>query len=50
MQADIVLGDGMGHTRSSFCLAFLRGAKIAVNARGRNAAGWILFRHEMIAE
>jgi hypothetical protein len=50
MQADIILGDGMGHTRSSFCLAFLRGTKIAVNARGRNAAGWILFRHEMIAE
>jgi len=25
-------------------------AKIAVNARGRNAAGSILFRHEMIAE
>jgi hypothetical protein len=26
------------------------GAKIAVNARGRNAAESILFRHEMIAE
>jgi hypothetical protein len=35
---------------SCFNETLLAGSKIAVNARGRNAAVPILFRHQMIAE
>jgi hypothetical protein len=70
IQADIILGDGMGHfsasswfwrvgslfeqdpfrkTASHFS-GSCSGPKIAVNARDRNAAGLVLFGHEMIAE
>ena len=56
MQTDVILGDGIGHFGFFSIFLFSRNfiarpvGKIAVNARGRNAAESIHFRHRMIAE
>ena len=50
MQANMILGDGVGHLRFLLVLARSPSPKFAVNALGRNAAGLFLFGHQMSAE
>ena len=50
IEANIILGGGIGHFDFLSLLDAFPAPKIAVNACGRNAAGRALFRHEISAE